>query len=30
MDFANGTGRGIALGRDRARNGWDVVAASPR
>ena len=26
MDFANGTGRGIALGRDRARNGWDVVA----
>lgn len=26
MDFANGTGKGISLGRDRARNGWDVVA----
>ena len=26
MDFANGTGRGIALGRGPARNGWDVVA----
>ena len=26
MDFANGTGKGISLGRDRARNGWEVKA----
>ena len=26
MDFANGTGHGIALSRGPARNGWDVVA----
>ena len=24
LDFANGTGKGISLGRDRARNGWSV------
>ena len=26
MDFAGGTGRGISLGRDRVRNGWEVKA----
>ncbi len=25
MDFANGTGKGIALTRDYCRNGWEVV-----
>ena len=29
MDFANGTGHGIALGRGPARNGWDVVPPLP-
>ncbi len=25
MEFANGTGKGIALKRDYCRNGWEVV-----